>query len=304
MIGTASLSLSEERLWRAEQAGDGAAPFIECPRAFALVRRLRGPLDVAVLAEVLTELLLRHEVLRSRFLACADGTPMRIIDPPHAVAVPVTDLEPGSDDAVVGRAVAEEIARPIDLTAGLLLRARLLRLADADHVLVIVIHHIVFDGWSCHVFWGEFSAAYRARLTGQPVALPPAPRYVDYVAAQRKWLGSESARLSRQYWAKRLRGAQPSTLPGDREAPAAPTTESGCERFLIAPAEADRLRRFGRDYGAVPAITATALAHRRRGSARRIADRRSQLLRIRRRRRPVSQPRVAAGRLLERPHVR
>src|SRR5262249_46478593 len=156
---------------------------------------LTGPLDVLALEHSLREIVRRHEVLRTTFPA-EQGQPAQVIasDLPLGVSlIDLSDLPEDDRGAEVGRRTAEEARRPFDLARGPLLRVTVLRLAPEEHVLVVVLHHIVSDGWSLSVFLEEMAALYGACAAGGPSPLPALPlQYADYAAWQRAWLRGEA----------------------------------------------------------------------------------------------------------------
>jgi amino acid adenylation domain-containing protein len=124
------------------------------------------------------------------------------------VELPVVDLgglEPEAREAEGRRLAGEEALRPFDLAHGPLLRARLLRLEERDHVLLLTVHHIVFDGWSAGILNSELAAHYRAFVAGQPPSLPPLPlQYADFAYWQRRWLSGERLQRELAYWKARM----------------------------------------------------------------------------------------------------
>src|SRR5439155_26135923 len=120
--------------------------------------------------------------------------------------------------SAVQRLATEEARRPFDLRRGPLLRARLLRLAEQDHVLLITMHHIVSDGWSAGVSARELAALYAAYRSGAPPALPDAPiQYAEFAIWQRAWLQGEVLERQLAYWRRQLAGApRVVRLPADR----------------------------------------------------------------------------------------
>ncbi|HEV7215657.1 MAG TPA: SDR family NAD(P)-dependent oxidoreductase, partial [Chloroflexota bacterium] len=156
---TLPLSLPQRRLWFLDQVAPGNVSY-NVPIAL----RLRGDLDVAALEESLREIVRRHEVLRTTFRA-TDGEPYQVIVSDPAVTVSVLDLPEDADGAgaaEVSRLARQEAQQPFVLTEAPLLRARLLRLAADHHILLLTVHHIVFDGWSVGVFRRELAALYDA----------------------------------------------------------------------------------------------------------------------------------------------
>jgi amino acid adenylation domain-containing protein/non-ribosomal peptide synthase protein (TIGR01720 family) len=212
-------SFAQERLWFLNELNPGSA-FYNVP--FAL--RLTGALNAAALGQSLTEIVRRHEVLRTTF-AADGGRPVQVVAPPRPVPLPVTDLShlPGPErEAEARRRAAEESLRPFDLASGPLLRTGLLRLDDRDHVLLVTAHHTVIDGWSVGVFVRELGALYPACCEGRPSPVPTLPvQYGDYADWQRQSLQGEALERLLGHWRDRLRGVPPLELPTDRPRPAA-----------------------------------------------------------------------------------
>ena len=158
-LGDFPLSYAQQRLWFLDQLEPGN-PFYNLPGGF----RLRGPLDQAALARARSEIVRRHEMLRTTF-PTVEGRPVQRVGPPTAAALPVVDLGglPEAAHAAAVRAhVAAEVWRPFDLAAGPLLRFLLLRLGPADHVLAFALHHIVSDAWSMRLLVHELTALYQS----------------------------------------------------------------------------------------------------------------------------------------------
>src|SRR5688572_29732117 len=167
--GRLPLSFAQERLWFIDRLEPGSAVY-----NMSMVWRLGGALDEAALKRSLGEIVRRHEALRTVF-AEADGSPVQVIAPFGAFALPVEDLSGLGDadrEAAVRRRANEEAVRPFDLAAGPLFRAALLRLGSEDHVLLLGMHHIVSDEWSMGILSREFSALYAAYREGRESPLP------------------------------------------------------------------------------------------------------------------------------------
>jgi amino acid adenylation domain-containing protein len=201
------LSLAQQRLWFLEQL-EPSNPFYNVGKAFLL----EGPLDHGALALSLNRLVARHEALRT-FFVTRDAQPQQFIEPALTIALPVTDLRhlPEAERHRAALDLAAEQARlPFDLTRLPLVRASLFRLSDERHLLVLTIHHIVFDGWSMGVLLRELGASYSAALRGAEPTLPALPvQYGDFAVWQRNRLQDETlAELSR-YWREQLRDAPP-----------------------------------------------------------------------------------------------
>ncbi len=172
--------------------------------------RFQGPLNVSALQKSLDEIVRRHEALRAVFLM-QDGNPIQQVVPPFSVPMPFIDLSPLPEGERMGRTMqlAVEAARELfDLAAGPLLRVKLLRLAEHDHLLSLTVHHIAIDGWSRGVFLRELSTLYPAFLAGQSPPLPDLPiQYADFAVWQEQWMGQEAIIKQLAYWKQQLAGA-------------------------------------------------------------------------------------------------
>ena len=169
--------------------------------------RLSGALDEAALAAAFEALVARHASLRTRFVATDDGQAEPVVQPPG----PFTLLRQAASDPLRAQwAVQAWTQEPFDLEVGPLLRVGLLRQAQDDHVLVVVMHHIISDGWSMQVIVEEFAELYRARVERRTAALAPVGlAYEDYAAWQRGWLARGEGERQREYWVRTLGGEQP-----------------------------------------------------------------------------------------------
>jgi amino acid adenylation domain-containing protein len=249
--GELPLSFAQERLWFLDHLEPGS-PFYNVPGAL----RLAGALDAAALEWALGEVVRRHEALRTVFPA-RGGRGVQVVLPPEPFALPLEDLRDLAEaerEAAVRRAVDEEVRHAFDLARGPLLRARLLRVADEEHVLAMVMHHVVSDAWSTGIFFGELGEAYRARLAGRDPALPPLPvQYADFAVWQREWLQGEVLERQLGWWRERLRGA-PAVLelPTDRPRPPVQRFHGASHVFAVPDDAARALRALGRREGATP----------------------------------------------------
>jgi amino acid adenylation domain-containing protein len=247
--GELPLSSGQERVWLLTQLAPESRAY---HAQWAL--RVHGALDAAALEGALGDLVARHEIFRTSFHEGPAG-PVQRIHAPAPVALPLVDL---SAEAEPERALAAwmeaELARPFDPGALPLVRWTLLRLAPAEHRLVMVEHHLVHDGWSLNVFLRDLLACYRARLAGASADLPPlAVQYADYAAWQRRWLESGAARAQLAYWTGKLAGSPPpAELPTDRPRSAVPRHLGAAPRFRVPGSLAERLRQVARDEGATP----------------------------------------------------
>ncbi|MEU4776728.1 amino acid adenylation domain-containing protein [Micromonospora sp. NPDC023633] len=203
------LSPSQARIWHIDRH---LAPGNACYNV-AGIFRMRGGLDVAALTDATTEIVRRHDSLRTVFPEL-DGEPAVRTHPPAPVILPVEDLETEPPDALTER-IREVVHRGFDLADGPLWRAGLLRLSAQEHVFFLVAHHIVFDGHSMGNFYRELTASYRAFSSGLPGALAPVPlQYPDFATWQRTQLESGTWDSDITYWRKQMAGGAPLiTLP-------------------------------------------------------------------------------------------
>ncbi len=251
------VSFAQRRLWFLHR-WDPGSPAYNLPWA----ARLAGRLDVAALERSLRAIVRRHEVLRTAFVDL-DGEPVQVIREDSDVSIPVIDLSGfgrGEREARVEALAVEEARRPFDLMDGLPLRVRLLRCADEEHVLLLVVHHIAFDGWSMGILLEELAALYAAFAAGRPPDLPEPPiQYADFARWQRAWIEGEAYAQQLAYWRERLAGAPGRTeLPEDRPRPAARTDRGAAESLVVSATAARALRELGAREGATLFMTLLA----------------------------------------------
>ena len=207
------LSFAQQRLWVLEQIEPGHS-FYHLP----LAMKLTGPVSVEVLEKALNEIVRRHDALRTTFVN-VDGSPSQIVAPSLHVPLDVVDFHGRHDEAAAY--AGQESQRPFDLAMGPLFRASLLRITDADHVLLLTMHHIVADGWSLGVLQREVAALYGAYIAGRPSPLPPLPiQYADFALRQREQLKGDALDELLSYWKQQLAGMPPLLeIPMDRPRP-------------------------------------------------------------------------------------
>src|SRR5277367_4419152 len=186
------MSFAQERLWFHDQLQPGALESL-----LPLALRIRGRLDTAALAGAFQAIVDRHDILRTRY-AVTDGTLDAVVDD----SVTVT-FEHADDAGVLRR----ELGCPLDLAAGPPFRLTLARLGDDDHLLVFVVHHIAFDGWSWSVLARELAEGYRQRVAGETPAagpLPLAQQYGDFARWQRGHFTGDRRQLMLDFWRREL----------------------------------------------------------------------------------------------------
>jgi NADP-dependent 3-hydroxy acid dehydrogenase YdfG/acyl carrier protein len=224
------LSLGQKNLWSHEQLVRGHAAPNGTPAL-----RLRGSLDVTALKVSLEEICVRHEALRTTFHT-RNGEPVQRVRLSRSVPLPRVDLRelpPSARETEAARLLAREAQRPFDLARDSMLRAMLVRLAENEHVLLLVIHHLACDGWSLDVLVRELQALYGAVRSGQRADLPElSVQYADYAVWQRERLQDGALRESVEYWKKQWAGAPKAlAIPRDRRGPPAGASE---QRFIGA----------------------------------------------------------------------
>ncbi|HEX7333866.1 MAG TPA: amino acid adenylation domain-containing protein [Pyrinomonadaceae bacterium] len=246
--GPLPLSFAQQRLWFLYQL-EPDSPAYNIPIAV----RLQGALNVPALEESLNEILRRHEVLRTTFSAL-NGEPVQIISPFEPRELCVEDLSVWLDETArldeARRLTAVETATPFDLINGPLFRARLLRLDENDHVVILTMHHIVSDGWSLGILINELTTLYRSYSVGESAALPELPiQYADFAQWQRTWLDGEILAEQLAYWSRQLGGAAPLELPTDRPRPAVLTYRGNVESLRLDSSLVDGLKTLSRNEG-------------------------------------------------------
>ena len=213
-------SFSQQRLWFLDQLDPGE-PTYNMPYAMWL----DGPLDARALQRAMDAMVARHAVLRTSIVAF-DGVPEQIVADSGTVPIERIELPSGLyDDERIRRAeaiAADHARQTFDLSAGPLIRATLVGVGADQHLLVLVMHHVISDGVSMKILTKELSAAYRAETSGVPASLPAlSMEYGDYAVWQRDLLRGEELDRQLDYWREQLRGApKVLTLPTDRPRPA------------------------------------------------------------------------------------
>ncbi|AZE60746.1 non-ribosomal peptide synthase/polyketide synthase [Pseudomonas synxantha] len=242
------LSYAQERQWFLWQLDPHSAAY-HLPAAL----RLKGALDVAALEQAFNQLIARHETLRTTFVM-DNEQPRQVIAAKAQLALVVETLHGTPDDATLKAFVEHESRQLFDLQRGPLLRVRLLRLADDDHVLVLTQHHIVSDGWSVQLMVEELISLYGAAQAGQPAPLAPLPvQYSDYAAWQRQWMDAGERERQLAYWTAQLAGENSVLeLPTDRPRPAEQSYRGAHLSLTLAPGLSDAVQHMAPRLGVTP----------------------------------------------------
>ncbi|HKQ93212.1 MAG TPA: amino acid adenylation domain-containing protein, partial [Blastocatellia bacterium] len=255
--GKLPLSFAQQRLWFLDQLSPGGSAY-NIPR----IVRITGRINEQALERTLGEICRRHESLRTNFVM-VDGEATQVIHPAGDFALEQLDfsgLDEASREAAAKASIRERVGRPFDLAKDKLLRCSLLKISDAERVLMILMHHIISDGWSMEVFLRELATLYAAYCEDRQSPFDELPiQYADFARWQREWLSGE--RLDRQmtYWSQRLAGA-PATLnlPMDRPRPVVQASESEIRKFTLPAELRERLVALSRDEGATLYMTLLA----------------------------------------------
>src|SRR6185436_14255056 len=212
--GEIPLSYAQQRMWFLAQL-EPENPFYNIAKAIYF----KGALDIDAVEASLNLAIERHEALRTTF-PFRNGQVVQQIMPAARIALVVQDLTDVPIDKrhdEVQRLLVENAQRSFDLSSELLLRAQLFRLDDGEHVLLLIMHHIISDGWSMGVLIRELVLAYQAFATGGQPELPELSiQYADFTLWQRRWLTGEVLDKQLEYWKQQLDGATNLALPADR----------------------------------------------------------------------------------------
>ncbi len=262
------LSFAQKRLWFLEQLERGSSTYNMQSAVY-----LNGHLDIQALEQSFNELLRHQEVLRTSFEKF-NGVPVQVIAPSVSIYLPIIDLSEISQEkqfVKVQQSILEEAQRPFDLAKGPLLRVSLLRLGEESYVLLLVMHHIISDGWSIGILIREFSALYAAFVKGEPslqdaflpqrgTPLPELPiQYADFAYWQNQWLQGEVMEKNLSYWKQQLANLPVLELPTDYPRPEIQTFR-GTRQHLELPKElCEEIKALSRREGVTLFMTLVAV---------------------------------------------
>ncbi|HYR10120.1 MAG TPA: amino acid adenylation domain-containing protein, partial [Longimicrobium sp.] len=246
--GDLPASFGQERLWRAHRAGPADTSF-NLHYGF----HVRGALDGAVLARALSQVVRRHEPLRTTFRE-EGGRVVQVIHPASSIPFPEADLRglpPEAREQALHALAAEQAGHPFDLRRGPLLRALRVRTGEREWAILLTLHHVATDGWSTGVLMREISELYAAYADGrEPALAEPEVRYADYAAWQRAWLTGKTLERQLAYWTARLAGAPHQlTLPTDEPRRPGARGRAATRRFELDEALSHAIRSLARREG-------------------------------------------------------
>ncbi|MFL9458751.1 condensation domain-containing protein [Tolypothrix bouteillei VB521301_2] len=251
------LSFAQQRLWFLNQL-EGE----NCVYNVPFFWKLNGCLNITALEQAIQEIVQRHEILRTTF-SILNGTPIQVIHPHPHLTIQILDwrqLTQTDRSSKAQQLATEELQKPFDLSHPPLLRVKLLQLSDRSYLLLIVIHHIVCDGWSMGIFHRELFALYTAFCIGELSPLPKLSlQYADFAHWQRQWLQGEVLQTQLNYWQKQLAAVPPLLeLPTDRPRPSVQTFRGRSEFLELHRDLTQKLKRLSQESGTTLFITLLA----------------------------------------------
>jgi non-ribosomal peptide synthetase component F len=250
------LSSAQQRMWFLDQLEPGS-PLYHIPAAL----RLRGTLNVEALVHSLTEIISRHETLRA-FFTLEKGYPVQQVALPAAFQLPMTNLSElaaGECGKRIEQLAQEEARQSFNLACGPLMRARLLRVSEVEHILLLTLHHIAADGWSVGVLIQEVAALYDSFVRQQPSPLSPLRvQYADFAAWQAARRNSEPINAQLAYWKEQLKNPATLELPTDRQRPAVMRSHGAHYSFHLSPEISLALEKFSHSENATLYMTLLA----------------------------------------------
>ncbi|MBC1238391.1 non-ribosomal peptide synthetase [Nostoc sp. 2RC] len=241
-------SFAQQRLWFLHQLEPNSSVY-NLPYGL----RISGNLKVEALQQAFEAIANRHEILRTNFTT-VDGNPAQVIAKSRSILIPVVNLSQCSE---VGRAaqvqelINKEAEYSFDLAQDSLLRITLIQLGEKEYLLLLTLHHIIFDGWSIGVFIGELTALYKAFSTGTASPLPELPiQYADYAIWQREWLQGMALKTRLDYWKQQLAGSLPVLeLPTDHPRLAVQNFQGATESFSLSSDLSQALKHISQQAG-------------------------------------------------------
>jgi amino acid adenylation domain-containing protein len=251
------LSFAQERMWFLSQL-EPNNPFYNEPQAL----RFHGSLNIVALEKSLNKIIQRHEALRTNFVT-VDGQPVQVITETLTLSVPVVDLQhlrESEREIQIQQLATAEAQQPVDLASSPLIRAKLLKLTELEHVLLLTMHHIVFDGWSLGIILQELATVYSAFSNDLSPELPELPiQYADFAVWQRQWLTKEALSSQLAYWKQQLSGMPDLLeLPTDRVRPSTQTFRGAHHKVALSLELTQALVSLSQRYGVTLFMTLLA----------------------------------------------
>jgi amino acid adenylation domain-containing protein len=251
------LSFAQTRLWFLAQLEPDSSDYnIPAPV------RLLGNLDIVALEQCFNEVVQRHEILRTSFIT-VDGEPIQVIAPSLQLNLSIIDLQrlPATEqNNKIQELITEEALKPFDLSKIPLFRMKLLRLSEAEHILILILHHIIFDMWSVEVLLQEVKVIYENLTTGKSSPLPDLPiQYADFAVWQRQYLKNEVLENHLNYWKQQLSGTLPVLhLPTNRPRSAVTYNHGAIHDFALPKDLSDAIQAFSQQEGVTLYMTLLA----------------------------------------------
>lgn len=243
-------SFAQQRLWFLKQY-DSQSAFYNMTEAL----KLSGNMNLDAMNQTMTKILERHEGLRTTF-SNVDGTVLQILHPVEAVQIPVEDLSSSSEserDDLISKYISEEINIVFDLETGPLVKFKLLKLEENEHIVLLTMHHIISDGWSMGIFVREFAQVYDAIVSNKEIALSPVEwQYADFTKWQKSWFTGEIRQKQIDYWKHKLADITTLDIPEDFDRPALQTFAGKKEFFVYSKELMNRVGKLAGQTGATP----------------------------------------------------
>lgn len=242
------LSFAQQQLWFIHQLVPDT-PAYNIP----FIIRFQGRVNVAVLEQSLNEIIKRHEILRTNFIV-VDGKPVQVVQPDLNINLLVEDLQQLPDDRITEahRFTKELAQQTFDLSSQPLLRGLLLRLGEEEYQLVLILNHIIVDGWSINILSRELGEIYKALVNGKPSPLPELPiQYLDFTYWQQRQLQGDRLQTLITYWKQQLgRNLPVLDLPTDAPRGSFPTFNGAQAKLVLSPSLSAELKNLCQQEGA------------------------------------------------------
>ncbi len=246
-VYTFPLSFAQQRLWFLDQISP-RNPFYN----IALAIPLKTVIAIELLEKTINQVIRRHEILRTNFIS-VEGEPLQIVQPERKIDIQLTEFRNLTDEErnlQITQYYTRALSYTFDLSEDLLIRASLLKFGNEDHFFILVMHHIISDGWSLRIFWNEMIAIYNALAANQqPTLKEIIIQYGDFSIWQREWLKDDILKEQLDFWKKQLEDIQTLDLRTDRPRPAVLTYKGAFQPFTVPLALSSALRNICQQQG-------------------------------------------------------